>query len=60
MDAFDGMYKNFIKQGATHPVYVALGKNGRAKVTGGEELIWFARKAGLDELPVFFSYQRQV
>ena len=59
MDAFDGMYRNFIKSGAQYPVYVALGKNGRAKVTGGEDQIWFARKAGLEELPVFFSYQRQ-
>ena len=37
-----------------------LGKNNRAKITGGEEIVWFARKAGLEEVPVFFSYQRQV
>ena len=60
MDAFDGMYQNFIKNGADAPVYVALGKNGRAKVTGNEDLIWFAKRSGLEELPVFFSYQRQV
>jgi hypothetical protein len=59
-DAFDGMYQNFIKNGATAPVYVALGKNGRIKVTGNEDLIWFAKKSGLQELPVFLSYQNQV
>jgi hypothetical protein len=60
MDAFNGLYQNFIARGADAPVYIALGKNGRAKVTGNEDLIWFAKKAGLEELPVFFSYQRQV
>ena len=60
MDAFQGMYQNFIRSGAQSPVYVALGKNGRAKITGGEDIVWFARKAGLEEVPVFFSYQRQV
>jgi len=59
-DSFDGMYQNFIKNGPDAPVYVAVGKNSRVKVTGNEDLIWFAQKAGLRELPVFFSYQRQV
>ena len=57
---FDGRYKYFIKDGAQMPVYVALGQNGRAKITGNEDLIWFAKKAGVKELPVFFSYQKQV
>jgi len=57
---FDGRYKHFIKNGAQMPVYVAVGQNGRVKITGGEDLVWFARKAGLDALPVFFSYQKQV
>ena len=60
MDGFDGMYQEFIKNGAQAPVYIAIGKNGRVKVTGNEDLIWFAKKSGLEELPVFFSYQRQV
>jgi hypothetical protein len=59
-DAFDGMYQNFIRQGAQSPVFVAIGKNGRIKITGGEELVWFAERAGLEELPVFLSYQKQV
>ena len=65
-DAFDGMYHNFIKNGATAPVYVAIGKNlnnegqPSIKITGGEDLIWFAIKSGLAELPVFLSYQSQV
>jgi len=57
---FDGRYKNFIKNGAQMPVYVSVGQNGRVKITGGEDLVWFAIKAGLDTLPVFFSYQKQV
>tara|TARA_A100001011_G_C13852910_1_gene651633 strand:- start:48 stop:635 length:588 start_codon:yes stop_codon:yes gene_type:complete len=59
-DAFDGMYQNFIKNGAQAPVYVAVGKNRRIKITGNEDLVWFAKRAGLKELPVFLSYQKQV
>jgi hypothetical protein len=59
MDAFDGMYQHFIQHGAQAPVYVALGKNGRIKITGNEDIVWFAKRAGLKEVPVFISYQRQ-
>lgn len=58
---FDGRYRNFIRDGAKNPVYIAIGKtNGRVKITGNEDLVWFAKKAGLEELPVFFSFQKQV
>ena len=57
---FDNGYEMFIRQGANSPVYISLGQNGRAKVTGNEDLVWFAKKSGLKELPVFFSYQKQV
>ena len=60
MNDFAGRYQNFIKNGAEAPVYLAIGRNGRAKLTGNEDLVWFAKKAGLKELPVFLSYQRQV
>ena len=60
MKDFEGRYRQFIKNGPTAPVYLAIGQNGVAKVTGGEDLIWFSKKAGLRELPVFISYQRQV
>jgi hypothetical protein len=53
-------YHEFISQGAQGPVYVAIGKNGRVKITGNEDLVWFAKKSGLQEVPVFLSYQRQV
>jgi len=53
-------YHEFIKDGAQGPVYLALGKNGRMKITGNEDLVWFAKKSGLEEVPVFLSYQRQV
>jgi len=59
-DTFDGAYKNFIKNGPQVPVYVAVGQNGRIKVTGNEDDVWYAMKSGLEELPVFFSYQKQV
>ena len=57
---FHGRYKNFIKNGPMQPVYVAIGQNGRCKITGNEDDVWFASKSGLEELPVFFSYQKQV
>lgn len=60
MRDFTGRYQEFIKNGATAPVYVAIGMNGRVKVTGGEDIVWFAKKSGLAEVPVFFSYQKQV
>ena len=59
-DAFDADYHHFIKNGPQAPVYVAVGKNGRIKITGNEDLVWFAKKSGLEQIPVFFSYQLQV
>jgi len=59
-DAFDADYQYFIKNGAENPVYVAVGKNGRVRITGNEDVVWFAKKAGLEQVPVFFSYQMQV
>ena len=53
-------YHEFIQTGAHGPLYLAVGKNGRIRITGNEDLLWFAKKAGLEELPVFISYQRQV
>jgi copper chaperone CopZ len=60
MADFTGRYQQFIAQGSQAPVYLAIGANHRAKVTGNEDLIWFAKKSGLQELPVFISYQKQV
>jgi hypothetical protein len=60
MKDFQGRYKHFISTGPQAPVYVAIGQNGRIKITGGEDLVWFAKKSGLEELPCFFSYQKQV
>ena len=59
-DTFDTGYIRFISDGARLPVYLAVGQNGRAKITGNEDLVWFAKRAGLEELPVFISYQKQV
>jgi len=53
-------YQDFIKNGANGPVYLAIGQNGRMKITGNEDLVWFAKKSGLKEVPVFLSYQKQV
>ena len=60
MNDFRGRYRNFIKDGAQEPVYLAIGQNGRAKITGGEDTVWFALKSGLEEVPVFINYQKQV
>jgi hypothetical protein len=54
------IYQDFIRNGAHGPVYIAIGQNGKVKITGNEDLVWFARKSGLKELPVFLSYQRQI
>ena len=59
MKDFEGRYQQFIKTGATAPVFIAVGMNGRVKITGNEDLVWFAKKSGLKELPVFLSYQKQ-
>ena len=57
---FDAGYENFIANGPVQPIYLAIGKNGRAKITGNEDDLRYALKAGVKEVPVFFSYQRQV
>lgn len=57
---FDNRYQHFIKYGSQKPIFVAVGRNGRVKITGNEDDVWFAKKSGLRDLPVFFSYQRQV
>jgi hypothetical protein len=59
-DAFDADYHHFIQNGPDGPVYVAVGKNGRIKITGNEDIVWFAKKSGLEQIPVFFSFQLQV
>jgi hypothetical protein len=53
-------YQHFISTGGDVPVYLALGQNGKVKITGGEDQVWFAKESGLEELPVFLSYQKQV
>ena len=57
---YEAGYKNFIKEGPVNPVYIAIGKNGRAKIIGNEDDLRYAIDAGLEEVPVFFSYQTQV
>ena len=57
---FDAGYQNFIENGPRDPIYLAIGKNGRAKITGNEDDLRYAIKAGVEEVPVFISYQRQV
>lgn len=57
---FDAGYQKFIENGPRDPIYLAIGKNGRARITGNEDDLRYAIKAGVEELPVFISYQRQV
>jgi hypothetical protein len=60
-DAFEGMYQNYIANGPQAPVFVAIGKNGVVKITGNEDIVWFAKRASGPEaeVPVFISYQQQ-
>jgi hypothetical protein len=57
---FEAGYEKFIENGPRDPIYLAIGKNGRAKITGNEDDLRYAIKAGVEEMPVFISYQRQV
>ncbi len=57
---FEGRYRHCIADGPSAPVFVALGHTGRIKITGNEDILWFAKKSGLEEVPVFISYQKQV
>jgi len=59
LDAFDGRYQHFIKEGASAPVFVVVGQNGRIKIAGNEDIVWFAKRSGLEEVPVFVRYQKQ-
>jgi hypothetical protein len=59
-DADNVKYQDFIATGADMPVYVAVGMNGKIKITGNEDYVWFARRAGAKDLPVFLSYQKQI
>ena len=59
MDAFEGRYHHFIKKGPQAPVFVIIGQNGRIKIGGNEDIVWFAKKSGLKEVPVFVRYQKQ-
>jgi len=57
---YDAGYKKFIEEGPTNPIYIAIGKNKKAKITGNEDDLRYAIEAGVEEVPVFFSYQTQV
>jgi len=41
---------------------VAVGRNGRVRIIGNEDIVWFAKRAsGMEgEVPVFIRYQQQV
>ena len=57
---FEAGYEYFIQNGPRDPIYLAIGKNGKAKITGNEDDLRYAIKAGVEQLPVFISYQRQI
>jgi hypothetical protein len=57
---FDDLKQKIIGGYNVQPVMVAIGKNGRAKVTKGDDLILVAKDIGLKELPTVFSLQLQV
>ena len=53
------MYKSFIANGPTQAVVVAFGKNGVIKILANQEVVIFAKEAGLEEVPAIFQFQRQ-
>ena len=56
-ESFNNMYQDFIASGVSSPVLVSIYKDGTAQVVGNEDVIFFARKSGLEEIPVFFNFQ---
>jgi len=54
------MYQDFIANGAQMPIYIAIGMDGKVKITGNEDIVRYAERSGLEDVPVFFSYQRQI
>ena len=57
---FDNVKKNIINHGTYNPIVVAIGKNGRAKINSGIDIVFAAKDLGLQELPTIFMYQHQV
>ena len=58
----DQMYESFIENGPTKPVMVVFGKNGHQgiiKIVANQEVVLFAERSGLEEVPALFSFQRQ-
>tara|TARA_R110002110_G_scaffold336513_1_gene547114 strand:+ start:351 stop:815 length:465 start_codon:yes stop_codon:yes gene_type:complete len=51
---------NIINNDIPDSVYVTIGKNGKAKVTGGEDTLLAAKEIGLKDLPTVFSFQIKV
>tara|TARA_R110002020_G_scaffold37239_17_gene112602 strand:+ start:34542 stop:38027 length:3486 start_codon:yes stop_codon:yes gene_type:complete len=56
----ESVKKNIINHGIYNPIVVAIGKNGRAKITSGIDLVFAAKDIGMRELPTIFMYQKQV
>ena len=48
---------NIINNDLPDSVYITIGKNGRAKVTGGEDILLAAKEIGLKDVPTMFSFQ---
>jgi len=55
---FDGRYQDFIKNGATEPVYVTIDRRGNISLKN-EDVVWFAHKSGLEEIPVLYNFAMQ-
>jgi hypothetical protein len=57
---FEDEKKRIINAGVKNPVHVAIGKNGRVRITSGDDTVLAAKDIGLKELPTVFSLQLQV
>ena len=57
---FETVKQQIINQGIQGPIMVAIGKNGRVRITAGNDLVLAAKDIGIEEVPVTFSLQLQV
>ncbi len=57
---FESVKQQIINNGAPHPIQVIIGKNGRVKISSGDDIVLAAKDIGLKELPVTFSLALQV
>tara|TARA_Y100000296_G_C5150948_1_gene246372 strand:- start:845 stop:1333 length:489 start_codon:yes stop_codon:yes gene_type:complete len=57
---FESLARHIKKKGIPEPIIIAVGKNGQAKISKGNQMLMIAKQMGLKELPVKFIFQDNV